>query len=174
MSDSEGKVLWQEIERLPPWEVQRLFPLSRSIWSCCRLPACLVLFSKAPLLSQGQGTLSWKTWLLPWTCCFIQFPKVFSSPLVPPFIAGSSGRLQRLFFPLCLRKHTASFCLWPWSLAPYFSWPEVRGRRAGPFWRPVHRNYSSWEEEAIHPLNDNKLPFAVTSGWKGRLFQTHR
>lgn len=162
MSDSEGKVLWREIEQLPPREVRRLFPLSRSIWSCCRLPVCLVLFSKAPLISQVQGILSWKAWMLPWTCCFVRFPKVFSSPLVPRFIAGSSGQLQRLFFPLLLKKHTASFCLWLLSLAPYFSQLEVHGLHAGPFWRSIHRSYSSWEEEAISPSNGNKLPFAVT------------
>lgn len=66
----------------------------------------------ASLISQGQGVPSWKTWLFPWTCPFIQFPKVFSSPLVPPFIAGSSRQLQQLFFPLFLKKHTASVCLW--------------------------------------------------------------
>lgn len=46
MSDSEGKVLWQEIEQLLPWEIWHPFLLSRSIWSCCWLLVCLMLFSK--------------------------------------------------------------------------------------------------------------------------------
>lgn len=60
MSGSEGKVLRQKIEQLPPWEVQHLFPLPRSIWSCCRFLVCLVLFRKvwcSPYLSGSGNTL---------------------------------------------------------------------------------------------------------------------
>lgn len=45
MSDSEGKVLRQEIKELPPWEVQHLLPLSRSSQDCYQLPVCLMLFT---------------------------------------------------------------------------------------------------------------------------------
>lgn len=154
MSDSEGKVLWQEIEPLPPWEVRHLFPLSRSIRSCCRLLVCLMLFSKArSSYVSGPGntlvTVKNKTWLLPWTCPFIRLPKVFS-PLVPPFTAGSSRPLQWSFFPLLLKKHMASFCLWSWSLAPYFSQLEVHRLSPGPFWRSVHTSHPSCKRQFTH------------------------
>lgn len=173
MSGSEGKALWREIERLPPWEVWCLFPHSRSIWSCCQLLVSLTLSSTVPTpCLSGSGSTILKTWLLPWTCPF-QFLKVFSSPLVPHCTAGSSGQLLCLFFPLFLKKHDASFCLWLWSLAPYFSQPGVRELSPGLFWGCAHRTHPSCGEEAICPLNGKKIPSAATSGWKDRLLQAY-
>lgn len=151
------------------------FPLSRSIWSCCRLLVCLVLLSKArsPYLSWSGNTLV-KNLAASLNLLLHTVPE---SLLLTPCTTSHCGQLRptsATFFPLFLKKHAVSFCLWPWSLAPYFSQLEVHGLSPGPFWRLVHRSHSSWEEEAIYPLNSNKRPFAVTAGWKGRLFQAHR
>ena len=184
MSDNEGKVLWQEIEPLPPWEAQHLFLLSRSIWSCCRLLVYLMLFSKVhfPYLSASGSSLVKKLAAslnlpfhtvsknLPLTPC-TTFRCRKLRPTSATILPTGSEEAYYLLLPLDLLQG-------PWHLISHNqrsmgSQPEVHGLSPGPYWRAVHRPHPSCEEETIYWLNGNKFQFAVTSELRGRLFQTH-
>lgn len=113
-----------------------------------------------PVIFQSMEILG-KICLLPWFCPFMQLLK-FSLSLLPPFHCRRLSDTSTLSAPISY---------WWQPSAPYFSQLEVHELNPGPFWKSVPGVHPSSEEESIYWLIDNKLPFAVPSGWKDTLFQ---